>query len=58
MHLKGYADVAEPKITNCAKELLHDLLVDWKLYQNEWDTIIKIEMNTYNMLYKKLGCYR
>ena len=54
MHLKGYVDVSEPKVTNGVKERLQDLLSDWSVYQNERDTIINVEMNAYNTLYKKL----
>ncbi len=54
MHLKGYVDVEDPKVTQGAKKRLQDLLADWKVYQDERDTIINSEMNSYNALYKEL----
>ncbi|NOY47237.1 MAG: glycosyl hydrolase, partial [Chlorobi bacterium] len=55
MHLKGYVDVAEPKVTNGVKERLQDLLADWNVYKDERNTIINVEMLNYNTLYKELG---
>jgi photosystem II stability/assembly factor-like uncharacterized protein len=55
MHLKGYVDVEEPKVTQGAKELLDDLVADWKVYEAERDAIINTEMSAYNALYKSLN---
>ena len=55
LHLKGYIEAADPKVTKGAKERLTDLLKDWKVYQDERDSIIKTEMTAYNKLYKDLG---
>jgi len=53
-HLKGYLDVADPKVTQGAKERLEDLLKDWETYKNERNAIINTEMSAYNTLYKSL----
>ena len=55
MHLKGYVDVAEPKVTEGAKERLQDLLVAWNTYEKEKNAIVETEMNAYNEMYKSLG---
>lgn len=54
MHLKGYIDVEDPKVTQGAKERLQDLLADWNVYKDERNTIINVEMLNYNTLYKEL----
>ncbi len=55
MELKSYVDVAEPKVTQGAKERLNDLLAEWKTYDNERKAIVGQEMGAYNQLYKDLG---
>ena len=55
MHLKGFVDVAEPKVTEGAKERLRDLLVAWNTYEKEKNAIVETEMNSYNEMYKSLG---
>lgn len=55
MHLKGFVDVAEPQVTQGAKERLQDLLADWKVYQDEKNTIVGSEMATYNAMYANLN---
>ena len=52
--LKGYIDVAEPKVTQGAKERYNDLLQLWKGLKQEQRTIIQQEMAGYNELYKSL----
>ncbi len=54
LHLKGFVDVAEPKVTQGAKERLNDLLADWNTYTTEKNTIIGKEMDTYNSMFKAL----
>ncbi|MDT0539005.1 VPS10 domain-containing protein [Croceitalea sp. P059] len=54
LHLKGFVDVAEPKVTKGAKERLKDLLADWLTYKNEKNAIVGKEMNDYNQLFKSL----
>ncbi|TVZ60305.1 photosystem II stability/assembly factor-like uncharacterized protein [Flavobacteriaceae bacterium MAR_2010_105] len=54
LHLKGYIDEADPKVTSGAKERLQDLLNDWSVYEKERDRIISNEMKAYNTLYKTL----
>lgn len=54
MHLKGYIDAAEPKVTAGAKERLQDLLSQWKTFENERNAIIDSEMEDYNSLFNEL----
>lgn len=55
IHLKGYVDVAEPKVTKGAQERWGDLQKDWQVYEQERKAIIDEEMNAYNTMYKTLG---
>ncbi len=55
LHLKGFVDVAEPKVTNGAKERLKDLLADWATYKTEKNSIVSEEMAAYEQLFKSLG---
>ena len=55
LHLKGYVDVAEPKVTAGAKEQLQDLLADWQKFEQEKNAIVGTEMNAYNTLFKSLN---
>ncbi|MGF1558528.1 MAG: glycosyl hydrolase [Flavobacteriaceae bacterium] len=54
MDLKGYVDVAEPKVTKGAKERLQDLLAQWKTFENERNAIVDREMVAYNAAFKAL----
>jgi photosystem II stability/assembly factor-like uncharacterized protein len=55
MHLRGFVDVAEPKVTEGAKQLLNDLLAQWKTFKDERNTIINTEMADYNNQFKNLS---
>lgn len=55
MHLKGYIEAADPKVTEGAKERLSDLMKDWNIYKNERNTIINNEMTLYNKQFKDLN---
>ncbi|WP_350289187.1 glycosyl hydrolase [uncultured Croceitalea sp.] len=55
LHLKGFVDVAEPKVTAGAKERLKDLLADWQKFNKEKNAIIGTEMTAYNTLFKSLN---
>ena len=55
MHLKGFIDVEEPKVTQGAKERLNDLLAAWKTFSDERDAIINNEMAQYNVQFKSLN---
>ncbi len=55
MHLKGYVDTAEPRVTQGAKERLRDLLTEWNAFKRERDQMINNEMTSFNTLYKSLG---
>ena len=54
IHLKGYLDVADPKVTEGAKERLQDLLADWDVYKTERNAITNTEMSAYNKMFKAL----
>ncbi|WP_228238070.1 VPS10 domain-containing protein [Allomuricauda sp. M10] len=54
MNLKDFVDVAEPKVTNGAKERLRDLLTQWKTYEDEKDAIVNDGMKAYNDMFKSL----
>ncbi|MGB5481180.1 MAG: hypothetical protein WBM91_08885, partial [Eudoraea sp.] len=55
MHLKGFVDNSDPKVTQGAKERLTYLLEDWKIYENEKKAIVNTEMAAYNRMYTDLG---
>ena len=55
IHLKGYIDAAEPKLTKGAKERWADLQKDWNVYETERKAIVNDEMNAYNSTFKELG---
>ena len=55
MHLKGFVDAAEPKVTEGARERLKDLLSEWAGFQKDRDKIIVEEMAAYNQMYSSLG---
>jgi len=55
MHLKGFIDVPEPKLTEGAKERLQDLLNEWRGFKTERDDIINSEMTAYNSLFRQLN---
>jgi len=54
LHLKGYVDGVEPKVTAGAKERLQDLLMQWQVYKREHNAIVNEEMKAYNTLYQEL----
>ena len=55
MHLKGFVDVAEPKVTQGAKERLQDLLQAWSIYEKEKNAIVEKEMNEFNTMFTSLN---
>lgn len=55
LFLKGSLDAADPEVTEGSKVRLQDLLKDWKVYKDERDAIIDIEMKAYNEMYKLLN---
>ena len=55
VHLKGYVDAAEPKVTQGAKARWADLKKDWQVYEKERVAIVDEEMKAYNTLFKELG---
>ena len=55
LHLKGFIDVDEPKVTQGSKERLQDLMKDWNVYKTERNAIINSEMAAYNNQFKDLN---
>ena len=55
LNLRGYIDVAEPKVTEGAKERLRDLLATWNTFKTEHNAIINTEMKTYNTMFQSLN---
>ncbi|WP_306012873.1 MULTISPECIES: VPS10 domain-containing protein [unclassified Allomuricauda] len=54
MHLRGFIDVAEPKVTEGAKELFRDNMAEWKTFENEKNAIVGTGMKEYNDMFKAL----
>lgn len=54
MELRSYIDVAEPELTQGAKERLSDLLGSWNEMSRERDAIVNKGMAEYNTLYRQL----
>jgi hypothetical protein len=55
MHLKGFIDVDEPKLTQGSKERLQDLMNEWNTFKSERNAIINSEMAAYNKQFKDLS---
>ena len=55
MHLKGYIESADPKVTEGAKERMSDLMQEWNTFKSERNTIINAEMAVYNKQFKDLN---
>jgi len=55
IHLKGYVDAAEPKVTTGANDRWSDLQKDWGVYEMERKAIVDDEMKAYNEMYQELG---
>jgi photosystem II stability/assembly factor-like uncharacterized protein len=55
MYLKGYADTADPRLTDGAKERLNDLKADWKKFTDIRDKIIENDMKAFNEKFKTLN---
>ena len=54
MHLRSFIDVAEPDLTDGAKERLGDLMKQWNRMATERDAIVGEGMAEYNALYREL----
>ncbi len=54
LNLRGYIDVAEPKVTQGAKTRLQDLLGQWSTFKIEHDAIVTTEMKNYNTMFDSL----
>lgn len=54
MHLKSFIESADPKVTQGAKDRLKDLSDEWKVFADQRDQLINVEMKAFNDLYKSL----
>lgn len=55
MSLKSFIDVADPRLTQGAKERFDDLKTEWESYADRRDELIEVELKAFNDLYKKLN---
>lgn len=55
MHLKGFIDTAEPKVTQGAQERLSDLSAQWQSFASQRDDIVDKEMAAYNQKFNELN---
>ncbi len=55
MHLKGYVDVADPRVTQGARDRFADLSDQWNAFSSERDQLIEVEMKAFNDMYKSLN---
>lgn len=55
MHLKGFVDTADPKVTGGAKQRLADLQQEWKSHRETLNEIIEKDMGAFNKAYKALN---
>ena len=55
MSLKSFIDVADPRLTQGAKERFDDLKTSWESYADRRDELINIELKAFNDLYKNLN---
>ena len=51
MHLKGFIDVAEPQVTEGAKDRLRDLLGQWNAFEKEKRAIVENDMTAFTQMY-------
>lgn len=54
MSLKSFIDVADPRITQGAKDRFQDLKDQWTQFAEEKDQLINLELKAFNELYKSL----
>ncbi len=54
MYLRGFIDVAEPALTQGARERLADLIREWSVLSKERDAIVGEGMAEFNSLYREL----
>lgn len=55
MHLKGYVDSPDPKVTRGALERYEDLKAVWKAHRETLETLINSEIKNFNDQYKALA---
>ena len=55
MHLKGYVDEADPKVTQGALERFEDLKKQWEANAAELKSLIETDMETFNKNYRALN---
>lgn len=54
MQLKGFVDVADPRITSGAKERFNDVSTQWKVFSDQRKQLINVELAAFNQLYAEL----
>lgn len=54
MQLKGFVDVADPRITSGAKERFNDLNTQWQVFADQRKQLIDVELAAFNQLFKEL----
>lgn len=55
MQLKGFIDVADPRITSGAKERFSDLNTQWNVFVDQRKQLIDVELSTFNQMYEELN---
>ena len=55
MHLKGYVDEADPKVTQGALERFEDLKKQWEANAAELKSLIETDMEIFNKNYRALN---
>ena len=54
MQLKSFIDVADPQVTQGAKDRWEDLRKEWEKFASVRDEIINVQMKQFNELYQQL----
>ncbi|MEP0987858.1 glycosyl hydrolase [Ekhidna sp.] len=54
MSLKSFIDVADPRVTQGARDRFKDLQAQWQSYANRKKELIEVELKAFNDLYKSL----
>ena len=56
MHLKGFVDNPDhPVVTAGSKERLRDLMAKWKVFSDQKEQLIEVELKAFNDLYRSLN---
>ena len=55
MNLKSFLDVADPTVTDGAKERFNDMKNEWESFAEAKEKLIEVELKAFNELYKELS---